>query len=67
MQTVFEAWKISEYRFLRADSGASLTMIYVEQTLYRLIASEKASEEIIILLNAVNQLDSDSVKSNNAA
>ena len=31
--------------------------IDVEQTLYRLTSSEKASEEIIILLNAVNQLD----------
>ena len=41
--------------------------IDVEQTLYRLTSSEKVANEIIILLNAVNQLDNDSVKSNNAA
>ena len=41
--------------------------IDIEQTLYRLTSSEKASDEIIILLNAVNQLDSSFVKSNYAA
>jgi len=41
--------------------------IDVEQTLYRLTSSEKASEEIIILLNIVNQLDRSFVKSHNAA
>jgi len=41
--------------------------IDVEQTLYRLTSSEKASEEIIILLNAVNQLDNTFVKSYSAA
>ena len=37
--------------------------IDVEQTLYRLTSSEKAAEEIIILLNAVNQTDTGFVKS----
>jgi hypothetical protein len=38
--------------------------IDVEQTLYRLTSSEKVGEDIIILLNAVNQLDKSVVKSN---
>jgi len=41
--------------------------IDVEQTLYRLTSSQKAAKEIIILLNAVNQSDSNLVKSHNAA
>jgi hypothetical protein len=38
--------------------------IDVEQTLYRLTSSEKIDKKIIILLNAVNQLDNEFVKSN---
>jgi len=41
--------------------------IDVEQTLYHLTSSEKVDEKMIILLNAVNQLDSCFVKSNYAA
>ena len=41
--------------------------IDVEQTLYRLTSSEKASKEIVILLNAVNQQDSICVKSHKVA
>ena len=41
--------------------------IDVEQTLYTLTSSPKVSQEIIILLNAVNQFDNDFVKSNNVA
>ena len=41
--------------------------IDVEQTLYHLTSSEKVDEKMIILLNAVNQLDSCSVKSDYAA
>ena len=41
--------------------------IDVEQTLYRLTSSQKTAQEIIILLNAVNQLDNTLVKSHNAA
>jgi len=36
--------------------------IDIEQTLYRLTSSEKAADEIIILLNTVNQLDRNVVK-----
>jgi hypothetical protein len=41
--------------------------IDVEQTLYRLTSSDKASREILVLLNAVNQLDSGFEKSSDAA
>jgi hypothetical protein len=41
--------------------------IDVEQTLYTLTSSQKAPQEIVILLNAVNQIDNNSVKSNYAA
>jgi hypothetical protein len=41
--------------------------IDVEQTLYNLTSSKNATGEIIILLNAVNQLDSNFVKSNDVA
>jgi hypothetical protein len=44
-----------------------LLCIDVELTIYRLTSSEKAYEDIIILLNAVNQLNRDFVKSHNAA
>ena len=41
--------------------------IDVEQTIYRLMSSQKTAQEIIILLNAVNQLDNRLVKSHNVA
>jgi hypothetical protein len=41
--------------------------IDVEDTIYRLMSSDKAFGDIIILLSAVNQLDSNSEKISNVA
>src|SRR5690554_2174680 len=44
-----------------------LLCIDIERTLYKLTSSEKTSQEILVLLNAVNHLDSCNVKSNKAS
>ena len=44
-----------------------LLCIDIERTLYKLTSSEKASQEVLILLKAVNQLDNCNVKYNKAS